>query len=250
MIHNAMRHKSMMLAVAAGLVVAGGAPVKADFFKDVERAFVGTYEDARDGAKGLVKDTNQAVNGPDQSGSNVATTTPYAPASATGNVAAEVQTELTMAGYNPGPADGVAGPRTAAAVRAYQADNGLPADGQVSQPLLDHLRSKRLSAYNTGTGQPATAAPSGYAPAPDPARPGPTQPQMPAPVAAPPPAPVVQQTQPQQTLPQLPGAVAPPPQQAQQNCKPYEKRTVIEGRETVSTGTACLQADGSWKPIN
>jgi surface antigen len=34
------------------------------------------------------------------------------------------------------------------------------------------------------------------------------------------------------------------------NCKPYETRTTIDGKEMVSKGTACLQSDGSWRTIN
>ena len=34
------------------------------------------------------------------------------------------------------------------------------------------------------------------------------------------------------------------------NCKPYETRTTIDGREMVSKGTACLQKDGTWRTIS
>jgi hypothetical protein len=138
-----------------------------------------------------------------------------------GNLTQQVQQELAWAGYNPGPADGRYGARTADAVRAYQANNGLPQDGQVSPALLDHLRAKR------GAGQAAATQPASYAPPP--------------------------------ALPQVPGQPAqqPPavqPQAAQQldqtNCKPYEMRTTIDGREMVSRGTACLQKDGTWRTVN
>lgn len=42
-----------------------------------------------------------------------------------------VQAALASLGYDPGPVDGVAGTRTRAAVRAFQADAGLVADGVV-----------------------------------------------------------------------------------------------------------------------
>jgi peptidoglycan hydrolase-like protein with peptidoglycan-binding domain len=51
-----------------------------------------------------------------------------------------IQRELAAKGYEPGPIDGVAGARTASAIRRYQADNGLVVDGQVSLRLLNHLR--------------------------------------------------------------------------------------------------------------
>ena len=54
---------------------------------------------------------------------------------------ADVQYALTNLGYNPGPVDGVAGRGTAAAVRAYEADNGLLVTGSVTTQLLQHLRA-------------------------------------------------------------------------------------------------------------
>jgi peptidoglycan hydrolase-like protein with peptidoglycan-binding domain len=51
-----------------------------------------------------------------------------------------VQAELNDLGYNGGPTDGVFGPTTRNAVRAYQADNNLPVAGEVSQSLLIHMQ--------------------------------------------------------------------------------------------------------------
>lgn len=53
---------------------------------------------------------------------------------------AEVQTLLNRAGYDVGSPDGVVGPKTRAAVMAYQARAGIPADGHVSGLLLDRLK--------------------------------------------------------------------------------------------------------------
>lgn len=52
----------------------------------------------------------------------------------------DLQWQLALHGYDPGSADGTAGPRTAAAIRHYQADAGLPIDGLPSQALLDHIQ--------------------------------------------------------------------------------------------------------------
>ena len=52
-----------------------------------------------------------------------------------------VQEALTALGYDAGAADGAIGPRTRAAVRAFQADSGLGVDGQVSEPLLRRLQT-------------------------------------------------------------------------------------------------------------
>ncbi len=53
----------------------------------------------------------------------------------------EMQTLLDRLGYAPGPADGIPGSRTRAALRQFQADAGLPADGHLSLPVLERLRA-------------------------------------------------------------------------------------------------------------
>lgn len=52
----------------------------------------------------------------------------------------EVQTLLSRRGYDLGTPDGVIGPKTRAAVMAYQVQAGLPADGHVSGQLLERLK--------------------------------------------------------------------------------------------------------------
>ncbi len=54
--------------------------------------------------------------------------------------AVTVQQELARRGYDPGPADGVLGGRTRAAILDYQDDYGLPPTGDVSLELVNHLR--------------------------------------------------------------------------------------------------------------
>ncbi len=53
---------------------------------------------------------------------------------------AELQTLLGRAGYDVGTPDGVVGPKTRAAVAAFQQRMGLPADGHVSGRILDALK--------------------------------------------------------------------------------------------------------------
>lgn len=53
----------------------------------------------------------------------------------------DMQTSLTVLGFDPGPADGLPGSRTLNAIRAYQTSTGLPADGFASVPLLDRLHA-------------------------------------------------------------------------------------------------------------
>ena len=52
----------------------------------------------------------------------------------------EIQSRLSILGFDVGKADGVAGPMTRRAVRAYQRDAGLPPDGYPSADLLRQLR--------------------------------------------------------------------------------------------------------------
>ena len=50
-----------------------------------------------------------------------------------------LQQSLTDAGYTPGPVDGIVGAGTRRALRAWQADQGLPADGYASAAVLERL---------------------------------------------------------------------------------------------------------------
>ncbi len=50
---------------------------------------------------------------------------------------------LNDLGYEAGPADGLAGPKTREAIRAYQRKSGLPADGKASDGLLRRLEASR-----------------------------------------------------------------------------------------------------------
>ena len=61
-----------------------------------------------------------------------------------------IQKELRAHGYDAGPVDGRMGPRTAAAIRRYQRDAGLPVDGVASKQLLDHLKFALPKTYAFG----------------------------------------------------------------------------------------------------
>jgi peptidoglycan hydrolase-like protein with peptidoglycan-binding domain len=52
-----------------------------------------------------------------------------------------IQTELTALGYGPVPVDGLLGPDTAAAVRQFQAANGLAIDGVIGPNTWDALQN-------------------------------------------------------------------------------------------------------------
>ena len=51
----------------------------------------------------------------------------------------EVQRRLARAGYYRGPIDGVMGPGTRWAIRAYERDHGLRMDGTISGPLIRNM---------------------------------------------------------------------------------------------------------------
>ena len=53
---------------------------------------------------------------------------------------ARVQEKLARLGHDPGPADGIMGPRTRAAIRAFQAARDIPVTGDVSAELLRELK--------------------------------------------------------------------------------------------------------------
>lgn len=61
---------------------------------------------------------------------------------------AGIQRLLARMGYDPGPVDGLEGPRTEAALRTFIADRNLPADAAASPDIFDTL----ISAWRAGEG--------------------------------------------------------------------------------------------------
>lgn len=54
-----------------------------------------------------------------------------------------VQEGLIALGYDPGPVDGVVGPLTRAAIRAFEADRGQAAKGEIARALLAAINRAR-----------------------------------------------------------------------------------------------------------
>lgn len=54
----------------------------------------------------------------------------------------EVQAGLLRIGYDPGPVDGIMGPRTRNAIRAFQQAEGLPVTGTIDPPFAGALRQE------------------------------------------------------------------------------------------------------------
>jgi peptidoglycan hydrolase-like protein with peptidoglycan-binding domain len=75
----------------------------------------------------------------------------------------QVQRDLRRLGYQPGPVDGLFGPRTKAAVQWFQMKYGLGPDGTVNAVTLGHLRTLALGrgqAQSTRTRATAPVLPS------------------------------------------------------------------------------------------
>ena len=57
----------------------------------------------------------------------------------------DIQIALARAGLYRGPADGISGPQTRAAIRAYEKQQGLPVNGRATPALLEHMRQNHLA---------------------------------------------------------------------------------------------------------
>ena len=88
----------------------------------------------------------------------------------------DVQDRLTTLGYDPGPLDGLMGPRTRAALRAFQGGSGLPETGEVDAQTLTALGLRQAVAPNAET---SAAAPPKQPP--PPREPQPSAAQSPTP---------------------------------------------------------------------
>ena len=71
-----------------------------------------------------------------------------------GQLVRNIQEALSEMGYDPGRADGIMGPRTAAAIRQYQEGHGLPIDGRATADLAAHIQEqKAASAQQAGASE-------------------------------------------------------------------------------------------------
>ena len=112
---------------------------------------------------------------------------------------AQLQEELTALGYYTGPIDGRYSEATIAAVRAFQADLGVPQTG-----LLDAATLRAIYARGQQSVPPPVVPPPTTAPPPPP--PDPTAPAVPSPTAppdAPPPSPPPTEPEPPADVPTL-----------------------------------------------
>jgi peptidoglycan hydrolase-like protein with peptidoglycan-binding domain len=100
----------------------------------VEGALIGA---AAGGATGLLTDKSQ-VN----LGDPVWKKSDKAQAGTNAETVRKIQSGLTQLGFDPGPADGKAGPKTRAAIREYQMRHQLAVDGQATNALWAHIQKR------------------------------------------------------------------------------------------------------------
>jgi peptidoglycan hydrolase-like protein with peptidoglycan-binding domain len=62
-----------------------------------------------------------------------------------------MQNNLKALGYDPGPVDGLLGRKARAALRRYQKDHHLPADGYPTRDMLDRLAADLANQRNATT---------------------------------------------------------------------------------------------------
>ena len=63
----------------------------------------------------------------------------------------QVQTSLKEHGFDPGPIDGVMGPKTVLALRNFQSGQGLTSSGMIDEPTMNALQIKPLAGSITNT---------------------------------------------------------------------------------------------------
>ena len=77
-----------------------------------------------------------------------------APTTPSRELVARIQESLASLGYDPGSVDGIPGAKTRVAIRAFQADRGLPVTGTVSENLYSELIAAALLAARRAAGTP------------------------------------------------------------------------------------------------
>ena len=134
--HRLILAATLLLAVLA----AGGAPALAQ--DRTEPAGTGTIGDGRPGG-GDSEGSGGDSQGGDSGEPAALGATGDAPTAMTGDLPRErvrrAQERLAAAGFDPGPVDGAMGPRTRAALRAFQEARGLDPTGEPDGPTLAEL---------------------------------------------------------------------------------------------------------------
>lgn len=134
-----------------------------DLFNAFKRGVGKAFTDIKDVAtSNAEKRENNQVEEPVATTNNSATVRNSSASSLSIEENKEIQNLLTNAGYNPGPADGFPGNKTKAAIRKYQAANGIPIDGEPSRNLLDQLKDNITSSTPTSSKTSSTTSKNSY----------------------------------------------------------------------------------------
>ena len=133
-------------ASGAGIGVTAGAVVGAvTGLSVVEGVLIGA---AAGGIIGAVTDEDDIDLGKpvwesdSSSNSTPNTASSSAAGSARNDMVMRVQQGLDQLGYDPGPVDGLYGPKTTDAIRRYQGDHGLLTDGRATAELVEHIEQQ------------------------------------------------------------------------------------------------------------
>jgi hypothetical protein len=137
----AKSHPILAAALLLAVLAAGVAPALAQ--DRTEPAGTGGIGDGRPGGGDSEGSGGDSQGGDSGEPAALGGTTGDAPTVTTGELPRErvrrVQERLAAAGFDPGPADGIAGPRTRAALRAFQEARGLDPTGEPDGPTLAEL---------------------------------------------------------------------------------------------------------------
>lgn len=121
------------LTVLEGALIGTGLGAAAGVFTDENKLNLG--EPLWKRGPGSSKDRSSTPGAPDRRAA-------AAPPAQDRRLVAGTQSGLKRMGYDPGPVDGILGPRTRAAIRAYQKDHRLPVDERPTPALALHIRAQ------------------------------------------------------------------------------------------------------------
>lgn len=122
------------LTVLEGALIGTGLGAAAGVFTDEKKLNLG--EPIWKRWLGPSKDQSSKVGAPDRRAAA------GAPPAQERRLVAGTQSGLKDLGYDPGPVDGILGPRTRAAIRAYQKDHRLAVDERPTPALALHIRER------------------------------------------------------------------------------------------------------------
>ena len=122
------------LTVLQGALIGTGLGAAAGVFTDEKKLNLG--EPLWKRGLGSSKDQSSKAGAPDRQAAA------GAPPARDKRLVAGTQSGLRDMGYDPGPVDGILGPRTRAAIRAYQKDHRLPVDERPTPALALHIEAR------------------------------------------------------------------------------------------------------------